>query len=129
MAMSYPSCLASRVRRAGRCCWLALLLCGCGRDTSAPTIEQATAEPALHAGYDALNLRRSHLENLGVARWHALGWEGQGVKVAVLDSGFRDYREFLGAGLPRRVLARSFRKDRNLEARASQHGILCAETI
>jgi subtilisin family serine protease len=36
---------------------------------------------------------------------------------------------YLGKGLPREVTARSFRDDGNLEARDSQHGILCAEVV
>jgi subtilisin family serine protease len=51
------------------------------------------------------------------------------MKVALLDSGFRGYRSFLGKGLPARVQVRSFRKDHNLEARDSIHGILCGEVI
>jgi subtilisin family serine protease len=73
--------------------------------------------------------RQQHLERLGLPRWHEHGCRGQGVKVAILDSGFRGYRDFLGKGLPQFVKARSFRFDRDLEARDSQHGILCAEVV
>jgi hypothetical protein len=73
--------------------------------------------------------RAECLEILGVERWHKLGFRGQGCKIAILDSGFRGYREFLGKGLPNDVLVRSFRTDGNLEARDSQHGILCGEVI
>jgi hypothetical protein len=51
------------------------------------------------------------------------------VKVAVLDVGFRGYRKFLGTVLPAHVTVRSFRDDGDLEARDTQHGILCAEVI
>jgi subtilisin family serine protease len=64
-----------------------------------------------------------------VDRWHGLGYRGQGVKVAVLDSGFRGYRAHLGGALPARVTAHSFRSDGDLEARDSQHGILCGEVL
>ena len=37
----------------------------------------------------------------GVDRWHAAGHRGRGVKVAVIDSGFRGYRSYLGTALPR----------------------------
>jgi subtilisin family serine protease len=97
--------------------------------TGPPAVEQASPETFVPADRDAPQARRLHLERLGVTRWHEQGFEGQGVKIAVLDSGFRGYRDFLGAGLPPRVRARSFRADRNLEARDSQHGILCAEAI
>jgi subtilisin family serine protease len=73
--------------------------------------------------------RRAHLTKLGIERWHRHSRRGQGVKIAILDSGFRDYRNFLGKGLPAKVTVRSFRKDQNLEARDSQHGILCGEIL
>jgi hypothetical protein len=85
-------------------------------DTSA-----AEADPRAH--------RRRLLNALGVPSWHTAGHRGRGLKVAVLDSGFRGYKAHLGQALPARVLTRSFRKDGNLEARDSQHGILCGEVI
>ena len=66
---------------------------------------------------------------VGADRWQAGGFRGRGVKVAVLDTGFRGWREHLGKALPAHVTARSFRADGNLEARDSQHGILCGEVI
>jgi hypothetical protein len=66
---------------------------------------------------------------LGVDGWHKAGQRGRGIKIAVLDAGFRDYRSHLGKALPAQVMVRSFRKDGNLEARESQHGILCGEVI
>ncbi len=73
--------------------------------------------------------RAQHLARLGAARWHAEGTRGRGVKVAILDSGFRGWRDQLGKSLPAQVTARSFRKDGSFEARDSQHGILCAEVV
>src|SRR5437899_14698 len=73
--------------------------------------------------------RRRHLANLGVDSWHAAGYRGRGVKIALLDSGFRGYKRFLGTALPDRVTVHSFRGDGNLEAKDSQHGILCAEVL
>jgi subtilisin family serine protease len=74
-------------------------------------------------------LRADILDRLGVGRWHAAGLRGGGVKVAILDSGFRGYRDFLGSTLPDHVAVRSFRADGNLEAKDSQHGILCGEVV
>ena len=74
-------------------------------------------------------LREDLLDRLGVTRWHNAGIRGAGVKVAVLDTGFRGYRDFLGSSLPGDVTVRSFRADGNLEAKDSQHGILCGEVI
>jgi subtilisin family serine protease len=69
------------------------------------------------------------LTRLGVDRWLAAGFRGRGVKVAVIDTGFRGWRNQLGKALPDHVTARSFRADGNLEFRDSQHGILCGEVI
>jgi subtilisin family serine protease len=76
-----------------------------------------------------LQQRERHLEQLGVPAWHAAGFRGQGVRIALLDSGFRGYRAALGKALPANVIVRSFRLDGNLEARNSQHGILCGEIL
>jgi subtilisin family serine protease len=69
------------------------------------------------------------LERMGVDRWHKAGYRGQGIKIAILDSGFRGYRAHLGKALPAQVTTHSFRVDGNLEARDSQHGILCGEVV
>jgi len=73
--------------------------------------------------------RAEHLAKLGVVDWHAAGVLGKGVKVAVLDSGFRGYKDHLGKTLPATVTVRSARKDGNMEAKDSQHGILCGEVV
>lgn len=73
--------------------------------------------------------RKEHLAQLGVDSWHAAGHRGRGVKIAILDSGFRGYQKHLGTALPARVTVRSFRADGNLEGRDSEHGILCGEVI
>jgi subtilisin family serine protease len=78
---------------------------------------------------DVTRDRAGLFARLGVDRWHAAGVRGRGVKVAVIDSGFRGYRSSAGSTLPRGVLARGFRADGDLEARDSQHGILCGEVI
>ncbi|MBV9123567.1 MAG: S8 family serine peptidase [Planctomycetes bacterium] len=73
--------------------------------------------------------RQRLMSRLGVDSWQAAGFKGQGVKIAVLDTGFRGYRDHLGQALPAKVTVRSFRPDGDLEAHNSQHGILCAEVI
>jgi subtilisin family serine protease len=67
--------------------------------------------------------------HLGVPAWHLAGYRGKGIKIAVLDSGYRGYRAALGKALPAAIKERSFRRDGLLDARPSQHGILCAEII
>lgn len=89
--------------------------------------DQADQESTPQFGSLARRLRC--LAKAGVERWHARGHRGRGVKVAILDSGFRNYREQLGKSLPSQVVVKSFRADGNLEARDSQHGILCGEVV
>lgn len=76
-----------------------------------------------------LQERDRHVAKVGADRWHKAGYRGKGVKVAILDTGFRGWRDHLGKALPVRVIARSFRADGNLEHRESQHGILCGEVV
>jgi Subtilase family len=97
---------------------------------AASSEEESIPRPALvERDSSTWRQRQEELERLGADRWQAEGYRGQGVKVAILDTGFRGYRSFLGTVLPRRVPVRSFRTDHNLEARNSQHGILCGEVI
>ncbi len=111
--------------------WVALIALGqAATEAAAASAEEATPDSLPVAPYaDPARQRALHLAQLGVARWHAAGFRGRGVKIAVLDSGFRGYRAHLGHALPVHITARSFRADGNLEAKDSQHGILCAEVL
>jgi subtilisin family serine protease len=112
--------------------WPALLLGFCCLEVFAADRAPVGTAPAGAAVESALTLgrqRSQHLAQLGVDRWHALGCSGRGVKVAILDSGFRGYRAHLGRALPACVQVQSFRADGDLEARDSPHGILCAEVV
>jgi hypothetical protein len=105
-----------------------------GLEMEGPVGEEASpsGRPVLipsHPLWLALGQRLKHLHELGITRWHAVGHRGEGVKVAILDSGWRGYRKHLAASLPASVTVRSFRHDGNLEDRDSQHGILCAEIV
>jgi subtilisin family serine protease len=102
--------------------------------TYKPSSQPATAATPESSSADAeanatCLVRAEHLERLGVAAWHKAGVRGQGVKVAVLDSGFRGYRQHLGHALSERVKTKSLRSDGDLEAKPSQHGILCGEVV
>lgn len=70
-----------------------------------------------------------HLKQLGVDRLHEKGIKGRGMTIAVLDTGFLGYEKQLGSLLPEQVVAKSFRVDRNLEAKSSLHGLTCAEIV
>jgi hypothetical protein len=90
-------------------------------------VQESTPESVTPAYADPLAARLQHLASLGANRWHAAGYRGRGLKIAILDTGFRGYRAYLGRALPDRVTVQSFRTDGNLEAKDSQHGILCGE--
>jgi len=100
------------------------------RRSEGAAVEEAAADSEITSGVRAASLLRSrHLAFLGADRWHAAGFRGQGIKVAILDSGFRGYRSFLGRALPEHVTVHSCRSDGNLEAKDSIHGILCGEVV
>ena len=44
----------------------------------------------------------------GVPAWHAAGLKGQGVKIGVIDVGFKDFRSLMGTELPSAVEARCY---------------------
>jgi hypothetical protein len=89
---------------------------------------EEAAEPSSHESA-VLAQRGAYLSRVGVERWHQAGYRGQGVKVMVLDSGFRGWKNHVGKSLPEKITTRSFRNDGDLEARDSQHGILCGEVV
>ena len=44
----------------------------------------------------------------GVPAWHAAGLKGQGVKIGVIDVGFKDFQSLMGTELPSTVKARCY---------------------
>lgn len=68
------------------------------------------------------------LSRVGADRWHTAGFTGHGVRVAVIDSGFRGQAVARGSSLPRTVTTRSFRADRNIEA-GTDHGLRAAQIV
>ncbi len=67
---------------------------------------------------------------LGANFWHDAGIKGQGVKVAIVDGGFKGYQRLLGSELPpaERVIVRSFNRDEDIEA-DERHGTAVAEIV
>lgn len=122
----------SRFRNSLACKWLLLLPLLGGLFPLGDRLHIGSlTEPAQLLSAEAIPdpQQLGHVFRLGVKPWHERGQRGRGMKVAIIDSGFRGYRSYLGKGLPAQVQVRSFRHDENLEARASQHGILCGEVI
>ncbi|MFN4218199.1 MAG: S8 family serine peptidase [Candidatus Bipolaricaulia bacterium] len=67
---------------------------------------------------------------IGANLWHEAGIKGQGVKVAIVDGGFKGYQRLLGSELPppERVIVRSFNRDEDIEA-DERHGTAVAEIV
>ena len=62
--------------------------------------------------------------------WQAEGYEGQGVRIGVMDTGFTGYSNLLGTDLPESVQARSFIDgETSVESGNDPHGTACAEII
>lgn len=69
----------------------------------------------------------------GAPAWQKAGFTGKGVKVGILDFGFRGYKKLLGKELPATVVLRSFRRDGKIEpddgSEADVHGLAVAEIV
>ena len=66
---------------------------------------------------------------MGLERWYEAGLRGQGIKIAVADTGFDGYPSLLGSELPSQVVARSFRVDNDITGGGDPHGTAVAEII
>ncbi|MBN1146990.1 MAG: S8 family serine peptidase [Anaerolineales bacterium] len=69
------------------------------------------------------------LSMIAADEWHAAGYAGQGLKVAVLDGGFDGYRDLLGSDLPANVIVQSFVSGYEVDQMGSVHGTACAEIV
>ncbi len=67
---------------------------------------------------------------MGVEAWHSENIKGQGIKIAVIDGGFKGYKAKLGSELPpaERVIVRSFTSEEDIEA-DERHGTAVAEVV
>jgi Subtilase family len=105
---------------------LAFTLSASAAEPTAPS--QSTTQPPPQWQAERRPKQEKLLADLGADRWHAAGFRGKGVKVLVLDTGFKGWHDQLGKVLPEHIAAHSFRADGNLETR-DQHGILCGEVV
>ena len=69
----------------------------------------------------------------GADVWQKAGLTGKGIKVGILDLGFRGYKDFLGKELPPTVVTKSFRSDGQLEPNdgtdSDVHGVGVSEIV
>jgi hypothetical protein len=69
------------------------------------------------------------VQKTGAHEYHDLtAFKSPGVKVCVLDVGFKDYQDLLGTELPESVTTRSFTDEGDIEA-DEVHGTACAEIV
>ncbi len=72
---------------------------------------------------------------IGAQAWHAAGYNGVGVKVAIWDFGFRDYKKLVGVELPpwERLTAKGFNLPvaglANDDPEEAKHGTAVAEIV
>jgi subtilisin family serine protease len=68
------------------------------------------------------------VEVISAVLWQTAGYEGQGVKIAILDGGFQGYTSLLGTELPFSPTVRSFAAGGCVEC-GTVHGVACAEIV
>lgn len=78
-------------------------------------------------------IRSEALDDMRVGEFQALGYDGEGVRVGIIDVGFFGYDTRLGGELPPRVEARSFFGSANgsgdIGGGGEVHGTACAEIV
>jgi len=82
------------------------------------------------SGWLAGDIESEALTVIGADQWQQAGFDGAGVKVGVIDSGFGGYTDLLGTELPEQTTTKSF-KDGMAEVDETEivHGTACAEVI
>ncbi|MBL7198553.1 MAG: S8 family serine peptidase [Anaerolineae bacterium] len=67
---------------------------------------------------------------IGADKWHKEGYAGAGIRIGILDCGFRGYAELLGTELPAAVQAQTFvRGLADVNDSGTRHGTAVAEII
>ena len=68
------------------------------------------------------------VEVINASKMHSMGFNGSGVKIAIIDLGFSGYMSKLGTELPESVTVKSFRQGGDIEA-GENHGTAVAEIV
>lgn len=84
-------------------------------------IRAVPVEPVLVGAVNTEGMGPTH-----ASAWHASGFTGVGVKIAVIDVGFQNYTSLLGSDLPVSVTARDY-TDTGMGG--NPHGTACAEVV
>lgn len=103
--------------------------------STAPAIEYIhLPNTVVLAEDDAVAALTEGLAAANADEWHDAGWRGQGVRVAVIDGGFKGYLAKLGGELPAFVTVKNFvdgQTDGQVDDQneTSRHGTACAEIV
>ncbi len=79
----------------------------------------------------AVNATTEGLAAINGPAWHAAGYRGAGIKVAIVDAGFIGYSTLLGSDLPASVTVKNF-VDGETDGQVgttTEHGTACAEIV
>jgi len=82
-----------------------------------------------YGSQDAGPVEIESLEAIGASDWQAAGYTGKGVKIGVLDMGFKGYKDLLGTELPASVTVQSFIEGVEADQAETEHGTAVAEII
>ncbi len=71
------------------------------------------------------------LDDTSVITWHLAGFQGQGVRIGIIDGGFQGYLGLLGSELPAKVTVKNFVDGETIDEvnGTTEHGTACAEII
>ncbi|MBN2548504.1 MAG: S8 family serine peptidase [Anaerolineales bacterium] len=70
------------------------------------------------------------LDGINASTWQEAGFSGEGIKIAIVDSGFTGYQDLLGSDLPDEVITRSFYDGYpDVDNGVTVHGKGCAEIV
>ncbi len=95
-------------------------------------IEILAADPAIEfvrlPYYPVLPVLSEGVAVMNADSWQAAGYDGTGVKVAIIDQGFTGYSSLLGTELPASVTTHCCRAGYDIEG-DTEHGTACAEVV
>lgn len=87
-------------------------------------------DTAVVAGLPAGDTTSEGVAGANADAWHSAGWQGQGVRIAVIDAGFQSYNAAVSSGdLPADVRVKNFvdfQSDSDIDG-TTLHGTACAE--
>ncbi len=91
------------------------------------TITNSSSEGDHLRTNEAVEVVSQGVSIMGAGAWHSSGFNGSGVKVAVIDSGFKNYNTLLGTELPSTVQINT--QGNTTKFNSDEHGTACAEII